>query len=58
MDLQTVPFVVWFAIGIAGTYATNQLRPIVGYEIATNLALLLFLVGGIVAYQVKARLGL
>jgi hypothetical protein len=58
MNLKIVPFLAWFAIGIAGTYATTQLRPMVGSEIAINLALLIFLLGGITAYKVNERLGL
>jgi len=58
MILKIVPFLTWFAIGITGTYATTQLRPMIGSEIATNLALLLFLLGGIVAYEVKEKLRL
>jgi len=53
MNLKIVPFLAWFAIGIAGTYATTQLRPMVGSEIATNLALLIFLLGGIAAYNIN-----
>jgi len=58
MNLKIVPFLAWFAIGSAGTYVTTQLRPVVGSEIATNLALLIFLLGGITAYNINERLGL
>jgi hypothetical protein len=56
MNRQILPFLAWFAIGIAGTYATNQLRPVLGSEIATNLAFLIFLLGGIAAYNINKRL--
>jgi hypothetical protein len=58
MNLRIAPFLAWFAIGIAGTYVTIRLRPMVGSEIATNLAFLLFLLGGIAAYRIKQRIGL
>jgi hypothetical protein len=56
MNLKIVPFLAWFAISIAGTYATTQLRLVVGSEIATNLAFLIFLLGGIAAYNINERL--
>lgn len=58
MNLKIVPFLAWFAIGIAGTYTTTQLRLMIGSEIATNLAFFLFLLGGIAACRIKERLGL
>jgi len=57
MNLKVVPFLAWFAIGIAGATIASQLRPSVGSDIATNLGLLIFVCGGIVAYGVKERLG-
>jgi hypothetical protein len=58
MNLKIVPFLAWFAIGIGGTYVTTQLRPVMGSEIATNLALFIFLLGGIAAYNISERLRL
>ncbi len=55
MNLKIIPFLTWFAIGLAGTYVTTQLRPVIGSEIATNLALLVFVLGGIAACEVKER---
>ncbi len=58
MNLKILPFLAWFGIGIAGTYVTTQLRPIIGSDMSTNLALLAFLLGGIAACRIKERLGL
>jgi hypothetical protein len=58
MNLKIVPFLAWFAVGFAGTTLAAQLRATLGNDIASNLGLLIFLLGGIAACEINKRLGL
>ncbi len=58
VNLAIAPFLAWFSIGILGRYVTLQIQPTVGFDMATNIAFFIFVLGGNAALRVKEKLHL
>jgi hypothetical protein len=57
LTTRVIPILVWFGVGFAGQYVALQLQSLgVASRTATNLAFLTFILGGLAALKLDARL--